>query len=339
MDIGKVFHFLTYTMVWHDKIQSYYIAALQHVCAAKESRTVHNIEAMVLLVLYHLRSASNHGIWYMIGLAMRTCIDLGLHRRRRDEGEGDKNNNTRDYHHHHQQGRRGRGRIELEMRRRLFWTIYVLERVIAISLGRPFSIPDRQIDVDLPDEFFNTDVQPEGDDGNGNGGRARSPSDILYPLPPENDSSSSTARRPAHRSDSNSGSRNAKQKEKKKKWEPATLFVLLIEVRRLESRTQYSIYRADKPLSSLMSKVEPIYQALEKWKQTTIDKLGGQPKNFHYAMLLYHKVRLCVCWTNYSSLFCLCEKDDRRFPVSSVNYICHRPPSFLLPADFHHDTD
>lgn len=253
---------------------------------------MHNIEAMVLLVLYHLRSASNHGIWYMIGLAMRTCIDLGLHRHRRDEAEGDKNSNTRDHDHHHQQGRRGRGRIELEMRRRLFWTIYVLERAIAISLGRPLSIPDRQIDVDLPDEFFNTGVQPEGD-GDGNGVQARSPSDILYPLPPGNDNSS-TARRPARRGDSNTDSRNVKQKNKKR-WEPATLFVLLIEVRRLESRTQYSIYRADKPLSSLMSKVEPIYQALEKWKQTTVDKLSGQPKDFHYAMLLYHKVRLCVC--------------------------------------------
>jgi len=243
---------------------------------------VHNIEAMVLLVLYHLRSASNHGIWYMIGLAMRTCIDLGLHRRGRDEGK-----KTRDQH----------GRIELEMRRRLFWTIYVLERVIAISLGRPFSIPDRQIDVDLPDEFFNTDMQPEGG-RTGNGGGVGSPSDVLYPLHLGNDSS--TARTPAHRGNSNS--KNVKQK---KRWEPATLFVLLIRVRRLESRTQYSIYRADKPLSSLMSKVEPIYQELEKWRQTTIDKLSGQPKDFHYAMLLYHKVRLSACLINYLSLFCL----------------------------------
>ncbi|KAH7038049.1 fungal-specific transcription factor domain-containing protein [Microdochium trichocladiopsis] len=223
--------------------ESYYMSALQHICAAKESRTVHNIEAMLLLVLYHLRSASNHGIWYMIGLAMRTCIDLGLHRRR-------------DEVNHHQDP------LAVQMRRRLFWTIYLLERVIAISLGRPFSIPDRQIDVDLPDEFFNTAVAAA--DG------ARSPSAVFSTSPTGSIAGVGKARR---------GST----------WAPATLFILLIQVRRLESKIQYSIYRADKPLTSLLSKVEPIFQELEKWKQTTAEKLGSQPKDFHYAMLSYHK--------------------------------------------------
>lgn len=94
-----------------------------------EVRSIENIEAMALLVVYHLRSASSHGLWYIIGLAMRTAIDLGLHRKANE--------------------------INLDpwtaqMRRRLFWTIYYLERVISMSLGRPFSIADRQIDLPLP---------------------------------------------------------------------------------------------------------------------------------------------------------------------------------------------
>jgi hypothetical protein len=89
-----------------------------------------NIEAMTLLVIYHLRSASSHGMWYMIGLAMRTCIDLGLHRR-----DNERNMPT----------------DKVDRRRRLFWTVYALERTIAISLGRPLSLPDRQIDVQLPE--------------------------------------------------------------------------------------------------------------------------------------------------------------------------------------------
>lgn len=105
------------------------MAALQHLHAARESRTVQNIEAMTLLVIYHLRSASSHGTWYMIGLAMRTAIDLGLHRK--------------DYE-------KGLDAQAVQARRRLFWTVYSLERIIAISLGRPFSIADRQIDVELP---------------------------------------------------------------------------------------------------------------------------------------------------------------------------------------------
>lgn len=67
----------------------------------------------------------------MVGLAMRTAIDLGLHRN--------------DYE-------KGLDTQGIQTRRRLFWTVYSLERIIAISLGRPFSIADRQIDVLLPDD-------------------------------------------------------------------------------------------------------------------------------------------------------------------------------------------
>ena len=106
------------------------MTALQHMAAAKVPRTIQNIEAMTLLVVYHLRSASGMALWYMIGLAMRTCIDLGMHQK------------------YHEQGM---GPTDIDKHRRLFWTVYSLERVIAISLGRPLSIPDRQIDVDFPD--------------------------------------------------------------------------------------------------------------------------------------------------------------------------------------------
>lgn len=105
------------------------MTALQHIHAARESRTMQNIEAMTLLVIYHLRSESSHGIWYMIGLAMRTAVDLGLHRRDHEKKLDSPS---------------------IQRRRKLFWTVYSLERIIAISLGRPFSIADRQIDVLLP---------------------------------------------------------------------------------------------------------------------------------------------------------------------------------------------
>lgn len=109
--------------------ERFYMTALQHMAAAKEPRTMQNIEAMTLLVIYHLRSASGMGLWYMIGLAIRTCIDLGMHRKPYEKGLSP---------------------ATIQARRRLFWTVYSLERVIAISLGRPLSIAEREINVDLP---------------------------------------------------------------------------------------------------------------------------------------------------------------------------------------------
>ncbi|KAH8695984.1 putative C6 transcription factor [Talaromyces proteolyticus] len=109
--------------------EKYYVTAIQHVAAACETNSTQNVEAMLLLVIYHLRSATTHGLWYIIGLAMRTCIDLGLHRRTVTAGLDP---------------------FTIQLRRRLFWAVYYLERAISLSLGRPCSISDRHIDIDLP---------------------------------------------------------------------------------------------------------------------------------------------------------------------------------------------
>lgn len=119
--------------------ETFFMAALQHMSAAKQSHTLHNIEAMTLLVLYSLRSNFNSGIWYMTGLAMRTCNDLGLHR---------------EYSYPSPPTYRG------ELQRRLFWSVYLLERVVALSLRRPFCIAEQDIDTCLPcdvDDFVRDD--------------------------------------------------------------------------------------------------------------------------------------------------------------------------------------
>ncbi|KAJ5190825.1 uncharacterized protein N7498_009810 [Penicillium cinerascens] len=117
----------------------YLIAALEFDPTLRESISVASIEATMLLVLYNLRSNSNSSIWYMIGSAMRTCVDFGFHResyyRRMDPHEADS-------------------------RRRLFWSVYLMERYTASSLGRPFSIAEEEIDVELPpniDDSMNSD--------------------------------------------------------------------------------------------------------------------------------------------------------------------------------------
>ncbi|RYC65329.1 hypothetical protein CHU98_g868 [Xylaria longipes] len=201
--------------------ENFYMTALQHLFTARESKTTQNVEAMLLLVLYHVRSSS-YGIWYMIGLAMRTCIDLGLHTKRH-EGNFD--------------------HYTIQMRRRLFWSVYSLERTIAIVLGRPLSIPDRQIDVDLP-------------------------------LDPEDEVTPTQAANPTRR-------------------RSLSMAIWLFKMRRIESRIQFSIYRADKPLSALTSKMNQLYQDLESWKTSLVERFGDVDLN--YPMLHYHRaVRLLI---------------------------------------------
>ena len=223
--------------------ERYYMAALQHILAARESRTTQNIEAMALLVLYHLRSPSSFGIWYMVGLAMRTSIDLGLHMRRNEDKLG--------------------SRGEIQRRRRLFWSVYALERTIAISMGRPFSIPDRQIDVELP----------EGDNKDGGSPEETSPG----------------ADRPLSRGTSSgcvsprSGGPNGDARSYPAGWKTSlTPALFLFKLRRIESRIQHSVYRADKPLAALVPKLDQYHAELEAWKQELLrSPLASASANHH----------------------------------------------------------
>ena len=214
--------------------ESFFFTALQYISAARESHSVHNIEAMTLLVLYNLRSPSKSGIWYMIGLAMRTCVDLGLHREAYYS-------TVKPY--------------EGQLRRRLFWTVYFLERVIAVSVGRPYSIADRDIDAGLPLEIDDT----VRDDGLIARTLAVAPSPTFQ----------------ASRPSSN-----------------LTLSVQCIRLKRLESHIQQEIYRVDKPITSLVSKISPILKMLEEWHRALPP---STPYEIDYLNMHYYKaIRLLL---------------------------------------------
>lgn len=187
--------------------ENFFMTALQYVSSARESHSVHNIEAMTLLVLYNLRSPSNSGIWYMIGLAMRTCIDLGMHR----EAHYTKS-----------------APYEGQLRRRLFWSVYYLERTIANSLGRPYSLSDRDIDANMPLEIDDT---------------VRDDNLIARTLAVAN-SPSFQASRPSSN---------------------LTMGIQCISIKRIESHIQTTIYRVDRPTSSLIPKIQPMLNRIEAW--------------------------------------------------------------------------
>ncbi|KAL1882370.1 hypothetical protein Plec18167_002786 [Paecilomyces lecythidis] len=206
--------------------ERFYMTALQHMCAVRELRSIQNIEAMTLLVIYHLRSASSHTVWYMIGLAMRICIDLGLHRKANLVNLDP---------------------FTAQMRRRLFWTVYYLERVIAISLGRPPSIPDSHIDLELPLNVNDDERDPA----------------VLTSQPP-------------------AGLKTT-----------LTFSNLLFQLRKIDSKIQHSIYRADRSLHTLRPKLDRLYLELEEWKSSATSCFNNS--ELDYPMLHYNRaVRLLI---------------------------------------------
>lgn len=188
----------------------------------------------------------------MIGLAMRSCIDLGLHRK-------------------------GHGHSlppdEIQWRRRLFWTVYALERKIAISLGRPLSVCDGQIDVDFP--------------------MAQLPSASHYPAPQA--SHAPTAATPASMTSHNS-SRSFNTQAVPENRDDIETAVFMYRLRRIESRIHHSIYRTDKSLLALRPKLDKFLQALEAWRDALVTNVTFSESNpLDYPMLQYHRaVRLLI---------------------------------------------
>ncbi|KAJ6006413.1 hypothetical protein N7451_004357 [Penicillium sp. IBT 35674x] len=192
---------------------TFLVTALRFDPTLRESISIASIEAMLLLVLYNLRTTSNSSVWYMIGLAMRTCVDFGLHREAR----------YRRFRPH-----------EAQLRRRLFWSVYITERYTAWSLGRPFSIPEEEIDAEPPfniDDSINSDKIIEQIGSNHPGTQAQQQSATIGK------------------------------------------FIATIRLQRIVSQIHTRIYRVDKHISALIPEISPLMSALQEFK-TTLSSLA-----------------------------------------------------------------
>ncbi|KAH6677710.1 fungal-specific transcription factor domain-containing protein [Halenospora varia] len=104
-------------------------AGMKYLDELLQYHDIRSVQILILLAIYSLRAPKGPGAWTYIGLAMRSCIDLGLHRRTLAKRYP---------------------LLEVEIRKRIFWTCYSLDRQISIILGRPFAISDKDIDAELP---------------------------------------------------------------------------------------------------------------------------------------------------------------------------------------------
>jgi hypothetical protein len=82
--------------------------------------------------MYHFQQGEAYLAWGMLGNAARSCIEMGLHHRETTTtiilNES-----------------------ELKWARRLFWSVYVLDRRFSFGCGLPFAFQDEDIDPCLPE--------------------------------------------------------------------------------------------------------------------------------------------------------------------------------------------
>ncbi|KAG8668243.1 hypothetical protein FPOAC1_007621 [Fusarium poae] len=88
------------------------------------------VQSILFLIQFATLNPSLLDAWYLIGVGMRMCVDLGLH-----------------------QDPQPPESIEvslLETRRRLWWSVYAFDRSMSLGCGRPTEISDSAINVSLP---------------------------------------------------------------------------------------------------------------------------------------------------------------------------------------------
>jgi len=107
----------------------HYNAAIYHISLAMDvvEHVIHpgsiaGIQALLFLVQYSLVDPEHFDSWYLVGMAARLVIDLGLHCEPAAETKVSKH--------------------MLDLRRRVFYCTYALDRLISMALDLPFSFTD-----------------------------------------------------------------------------------------------------------------------------------------------------------------------------------------------------
>lgn len=103
------------------------------------------LQAVCLLAGLALLRPVAPGLWYIIGVAVRLAVDLGLHSEDVDheaESSGDDATN----------GSKSIGRRQWtkDFRRRLWWCVYSFDRLVSTCVGRPFGITDQVVTTEFP---------------------------------------------------------------------------------------------------------------------------------------------------------------------------------------------
>ncbi|KAL8975272.1 MAG: hypothetical protein Q9197_000484 [Variospora fuerteventurae] len=166
--------------------EEYHAAAMVHLdsflgsmAAPEDSQSfgggLEELQAVLLLAGFALLRPSAPGLWYISGVATRLGVDLGLHHE--DGTDLDESGASNQQRGHGvtqpspsdlaanvalQSEERGRKEWLRDMRRRLWWCVYSIDRLVSTCVGRPFGITDQVITTNFPSVLNDEDITTSG---------------------------------------------------------------------------------------------------------------------------------------------------------------------------------
>lgn len=162
----------------------------------------------------------------MIGLAVKLCVSMGLHRRACTSNFG----------------------IKSELDKRLFWTCYMLDREVTLTMGRPPSICDHDIDT----EVGNSEV---------NGWNCDTVSLLTlrqFPIDVDEGNMQPDDFRNALVRDPDAPVENATT---------LTFFLHFLKLKRIVSDIQHTVYRVDRVLDNPIGLIDGFVEQFKIWRE------------------------------------------------------------------------
>ncbi|KAK5660254.1 hypothetical protein OQA88_12793 [Cercophora sp. LCS_1] len=130
--------------------EEYHASAIVHLESCLGSGGgLEELQAVLLLANFALLRPVPPGLWYIIGVAVRLAVDLGLHYedgKDVESGLGDVSAQQSET----LAKERGRREWVRDLRRRLWWCTYSFDRLVSVCVGRPFGISDQVITTEFP---------------------------------------------------------------------------------------------------------------------------------------------------------------------------------------------
>ncbi|KAK1759442.1 positive regulator of purine utilization [Echria macrotheca] len=130
--------------------EEYHASAIVHLESCLGSGGgLEELQAVLLLSNFALLRPVPPGLWYIIGVAVRLAVDLGLHY---EDGKDIETGLGDAVSQQNENLARERGRREWvrDLRRRLWWCTYSFDRLVSVCVGRPFGISDQVITTEFP---------------------------------------------------------------------------------------------------------------------------------------------------------------------------------------------
>jgi hypothetical protein len=155
--------------------EEYHASAVIHLDAVLNSSNPTNtngpggdleeLQAVLLLAAFALLRPVPPGLWYIVGVAVRLALDLGLHADDGIESNAVKQLGSKELGEASNQGDspdEGFRKYISDWRRRLWWCVYSFDRLVCSVVGRPFGIADAFVTTEFPSLVRDEYITPSG---------------------------------------------------------------------------------------------------------------------------------------------------------------------------------